>query len=153
MTDLLFSVTSHPVIPHSALPALAALVDLVLVPGVLHQGLVVSELRVTLGAERQPRTWDFDQDRVGGGAVGGKSLVGDIVQPDITAAAAVGGCVGGGGQVPHWSHAEAELGRDALQAKTDWVLLDVSSWSVAEHDNAVPADCRAQGDLGELTQP
>ena len=70
MFDLLFSVTGHPVIPHSALPALAALVDLVLVPGVFHQGLVVSELGVALRAERQTRPGNFDEDRVGWGTVG-----------------------------------------------------------------------------------
>ena len=49
--DLLLGVTGHAVVADSALPALAALVDLVLVPCVLHQGLVVSKLGVTIRAK------------------------------------------------------------------------------------------------------
>ena len=48
---LLFSVAGHAIVPARALPALAALVDLVLVPSVLHQGLVVSKLGVTIRAK------------------------------------------------------------------------------------------------------
>ena len=44
-------VTRHPVVAHCTLATFAALVDLVLVPSVLHQGLVVSKLGVTIRAK------------------------------------------------------------------------------------------------------
>ena len=101
VVGLLFSVTRHTVIANCALPTLTALVDLVLVPGVFHQRLVVGELRVALRAERQPGHGNLDEDGVGGGPVGGDSLIGDVIQP-------VGAGVGvGAGHEPHWSHAEA----------------------------------------------
>ena len=78
---LLFSVTGHAVVPHRALPALAALVDLVLVPSVLHQGLVVGEDGVALLTGGGPRPGHLDQDSVGWGPVRGL-LVGDVVQLD-----------------------------------------------------------------------
>ena len=77
--DLLFSVTGHPVISDSALSTLAALIDLVLVPRVLHQRFLVRELRVALRARRHSGPGNFDQDRIGRRAVGGKSLVSDVI--------------------------------------------------------------------------
>ena len=92
--------TCHSVVSHSALATLTTLVDLVLVPGVFHQRLVVSELRVALGAERQPRSGNLDEDSVGGGPVRGHSLIGDVIQ------SAGAGVSVSAWHEPHWSHAE-----------------------------------------------
>ena len=48
-------VTRHPVVAHGTFTTFAALVHLVLVPSVLHQGLVVGKLCVTIRAKKNSR--------------------------------------------------------------------------------------------------